>query len=72
VRSWAAKERIAKWNVNDKDDLGFAIETLDDAPVLVGNLGLGGARPKDRCATLGIALGRDYIGRGYQGHCVVG
>jgi RimJ/RimL family protein N-acetyltransferase len=65
VRSWAAKERIAKWNVNDKDDLGFAIETLDDAPVLVGNIGLWGARPKDRYATLGIALGRDYIGRGY-------
>ena len=24
-----------------------------------------GARPKDRCATVGIALGREYIGRGY-------
>jgi RimJ/RimL family protein N-acetyltransferase len=24
-----------------------------------------GARPKDRCATLGIALGREYVGRGY-------
>jgi RimJ/RimL family protein N-acetyltransferase len=61
----AAKERIAKWSANEKDDLGFAIETLDDPPVLIGHLGLWGARPKDRCATLGIALGREYIGRGY-------
>src|SRR5262249_5291880 len=61
----AAKERIAKWSANEKDDLGFAIETLEDPPVLVGNIGLWGARPKDRCATLGIALGREYIGRGY-------
>jgi RimJ/RimL family protein N-acetyltransferase len=61
----AAKERIAKWSANEKDDLGFAIETLDDPPVLAGNIGLWGARPKDRCATLGIALGREYVGRGY-------
>src|SRR3979490_183779 len=61
----AAKERIAKWSANEKDDLGFAIETLDDPPVLAGNIGLWGTRPKDRCATLGIALGREYIGRGY-------
>ena len=40
-------------------------ETLDDPPVLAGNIHLWGARPKDRCATLGIALGREYIGRGY-------
>ena len=26
----AAKERIAKWSANERDDLGFAIETLDD------------------------------------------
>jgi RimJ/RimL family protein N-acetyltransferase len=58
------KERIAKWSANDKDDLGFAIETLDDPPVLVSNIQLFGARPKDRCATLGIALGREYIGHG--------
>ena len=31
----AAKERIAKWSANEKDDLGFAIETLGDPPVLV-------------------------------------
>ena len=61
----AARERIAKWSANDKDNLGFAIETLEDPPVLVGNIGLWGARPKDRCATIGIALGRDHIGRGY-------
>jgi RimJ/RimL family protein N-acetyltransferase len=61
----AAKERIAKWSANQEDALSFAIETLDDPPVLVGNIGLWGARPKDRCATLAIALGREHIGRGY-------
>jgi RimJ/RimL family protein N-acetyltransferase len=61
----AARERLAKWTANEKDDIGFAIETLGDTPVLVGNLGLWGARLKDRCATLGIGLGREYIGRGY-------
>ena len=61
----AAKERIAKWSANEKDDLGFAIETLDDPPVLVGNIGLSGVHAKDRCGTIGIALGREYLGRGY-------
>lgn len=61
----AAREHLAKWSANEKDDIGFAIETLGETPVLVGNLGLWGARPKDRCATLGIALGREYTGRGY-------
>ena len=63
----AAKERVAKRSANEKDDLGFAIETLDDPPVLVGRIWLStaGARPKDRWATDGIALGREYIGRGY-------
>jgi RimJ/RimL family protein N-acetyltransferase len=61
----AARERITRWSANDKDNLGFAIETLDDPPLLVGNVGLWGARPKDRCATIGIALGREYVGRGY-------
>ena len=61
----SAKEHIAKWGANQKDDLGFAIETLDDPPLLVGLVGIWGARPKDRCAELGIALGREYIGRGY-------
>jgi RimJ/RimL family protein N-acetyltransferase len=66
----SARERIAKWSANDKDDVGFAIETLGDKPVLVGNLGLWGARPKERCATLGIALGREYVGRGYGSDAV--
>ena len=61
----AAKELLAQRSKNDKDNLGFAIEALDDPPVLVGHLGLWGARPKDRCATLGIALGREHVGRGY-------
>ena len=61
----AARERIAKWSTNQQADLGLAIETLDDPPVLVGNIGLFDVRTKDREATLGIALGREYIGRGY-------
>jgi RimJ/RimL family protein N-acetyltransferase len=61
----AAKERLAKWCANEQDDLGFAIETLDDPPVLVGNIGLWGARPKDRQATIGIGLGREHTGCGY-------
>jgi RimJ/RimL family protein N-acetyltransferase len=61
----AAKERIARWSGNEKDDLGFAIETLEDPPVLIGNMGLWGARPKEQRATLRIALGHEHIGRGY-------
>ncbi len=60
----AAKERIAKRSANeDEDDLGFAIETLDEPPVLVGRMWLSAAGT--RCAAVGIALGREYIGRGY-------
>ena len=33
--------------------------------MLVGNIGLFDVRTKDRGAELGIALGREYIGRGY-------
>jgi RimJ/RimL family protein N-acetyltransferase len=49
------------------DNLSFAIETLGDPPVLVGRswLSTAGARPKDRWAMAGIALGREHIGRGY-------
>ena len=61
----AAKDRIGNWSANDKDAVGFAIEALDDPPGLVGNIHLLGARPKDRCATLGIAVGREHVGRGY-------
>jgi len=50
----AARERIVKRSANEEDDLGFAIETLDDPPVLVGRIWLsvagapartGGRRP---------------------------
>ena len=42
----AAKERIGKWSANEKDDLGFAIETLDDPPVLVGSIRFVGRAPQ--------------------------
>jgi RimJ/RimL family protein N-acetyltransferase len=63
----AAKERIRKRSANESDDLGFAIETLGDPPALVGRIWLStaGACPKDRRAAVGIALGREYTGRGY-------
>lgn len=61
----AARERITRWCANDKDDIGFAIETLGDPAVLVGSVGLWGARAKDRCATMAIALGRGHLGSGY-------
>jgi RimJ/RimL family protein N-acetyltransferase len=61
----AAKELIARGCANDKDNFGFVIETLGDPPVLVGWLTLWGARPKDRNATISIALAREYLGRGY-------
>lgn len=61
----SAKTRIAGWCANEKDDVGFAIETRADPPVLVGEIGMWGARPKDRCATIGVGLGREHIGRGY-------
>jgi len=63
----AARERVARRSANEEDDLGFAIETLNDAPVLVGRVWLSaaGGGPKDRCAAVGIALGREHIGRGY-------
>jgi RimJ/RimL family protein N-acetyltransferase len=61
----AARERIAKRCANDSDQIGFAIETLDDPGVLVGDIAIFGIRAKNRSATLGIALGRDYLGRGY-------
>ena len=59
------KERLGTWAANNRDDVGFVIETLTDPPVVVGSLHLAGARVKDRCASLGIALGREHVGRGY-------
>lgn len=61
----AAREQLAKWSANQESDLGLAVETLADPPTLVGHLTVQGARPKDRCATLGISLGREHLGRGY-------
>jgi RimJ/RimL family protein N-acetyltransferase len=61
----SAREFIAMSSANERDDVGFAVETLDDPPLLVGLVKLWGARPKDRCAEFGIALGREHIGRGY-------
>ena len=61
----AARERIAQRCANDGDSLGFAVEKRDGPAELIGMINLGGMRGKDRCATLGIALGRDFLGRGY-------
>jgi hypothetical protein len=35
---YTAGEYIAKVSANQKDDLGFAIETLEDPPLLVGRV----------------------------------
>jgi RimJ/RimL family protein N-acetyltransferase len=55
--------------VLDTDVSSLSLKHRLPSPVLtrpIGKQPLGcGARPKDRCATLGIALGREYIGRGY-------
>jgi RimJ/RimL family protein N-acetyltransferase len=61
----AAKERLAKWSANEGDDLGFAIVALADPQVLVGHIAIFGIRAKDRLATIGIAIGREYMGQGY-------
>jgi len=63
----AARDRVVKRSANEEDDLGFAIETLGDPPVLAGRIWLSAAGTglKDRCAAVGIALGREHIGRGY-------
>lgn len=61
----AAREQIAKASANDGSNLGFVVETLDDPPVLAGAVRLWGAGPKDRHATIGIALAREHMGRGY-------
>jgi RimJ/RimL family protein N-acetyltransferase len=39
----AARERVAKRSANEEDDLGFAIETLSDPPVLAGRIWLSAA-----------------------------
>lgn len=61
----AARERLAKWSANEGDGLGFTIVALDSPQPLVGHIIVFGIRAKDRLATIGIALGREYTGRGY-------
>ena len=61
----AARSIIAEWSANKAIDVGFSIETLGEAPELVGHVGLFDANVKDRCGTLGIMLLRPYLGRGY-------
>ena len=61
----AARERVARRCANEGDSVGFAIIKLDGAAELIGSLSLFGIQPRDRSATLGIALGREFIGRGY-------
>jgi RimJ/RimL family protein N-acetyltransferase len=61
----SARERITQRCANDGDSISFAIVKLDGPAELVGNVSLFGIQAKDRSAMLGIALGRDFIGRGY-------
>jgi RimJ/RimL family protein N-acetyltransferase len=61
----AAKEMIAKWSANEGDTLGFSIETLDDPAALVGHVSVFKIQAKNRNAMIGIAIGREHIGRGY-------
>jgi RimJ/RimL family protein N-acetyltransferase len=61
----AAREQVAMWSTNKTADSGFSIETVGDTPTLVGHVGLFGTTVKDRCGTLGIMLGRAFVGRGY-------
>ena len=61
----AAREKLAKWSANEGNELGFTIVAQDGPQQLVGHIIVFGIRPKDRSATVGIAIGRDYLGRGY-------
>ena len=61
----AAKEMIAKWSANEGDTLGFAVETRADQAVLVGHVSVFSIQAKNRNAMIGIAIGREHIGRGY-------
>lgn len=61
----SAREMVSDWSANKATDVGFSIETLDAEPTLVGHLGLFGTGSKDRCGTIGIALGPPYLGQGY-------
>jgi len=61
----AARSLVGEWSSGQGPDAGFSIETLADDPELVGHLGLFGISAKDRCGTVGIALLRPHLGRGY-------
>ena len=61
----ATREQVAEWVANKSATAGFSVETLDDAPELVGHVSLFGIGMKARSATLGIVLGREFVGRGY-------
>lgn len=61
----ATREQVAEWVANKSATAGFSVETLDDAPELVGHVSLFGIGMKARSATLGIVLGRQFVGRGY-------
>jgi RimJ/RimL family protein N-acetyltransferase len=70
VSEATAKAKFANWSSNEREDVGFAVETRDADPVLVGHVSLFGVRPKDGCATLGIGLGREFVGQGYGSDAV--
>jgi RimJ/RimL family protein N-acetyltransferase len=70
VSEATAKAKFANWSSNEQEDVGFAVETRDADPVLVGHVSLFGVRPKDGCATLGIGLGREFVGQGYGSDAV--
>ena len=61
----AARSQFAEWSGGEGPDVGFSIETLAEEPELVGHMGLFGITVKDRCGTVGIALLRPHLGRGY-------
>ncbi len=61
----ATREQVAGWVANKEAAAGFSVETLGDAPEMVGHVGLFGMSIKDRSATVGIVLGRPFVGRGY-------
>ncbi|MBV9794096.1 MAG: GNAT family N-acetyltransferase [Actinobacteria bacterium] len=60
-----ARERFARMCANDGDAVGFSVVALDDPQPLVGSVSMFGISAKDRSATIGIALAREYMGRGY-------
>jgi RimJ/RimL family protein N-acetyltransferase len=61
----ATREQVAGWVTNKDTIAGFSVEALGDEPQLVGHAGLFGMGVKDRCATVGIVLGRQFLGKGY-------